>query len=161
MHFTPKDWSFAYFKFLGVGKLILEGLSNRRCRWHRRKIYVLCVYFSVINFNFNTTKIPAFGCRWSVFRRCQWYCQSLKIRDKDLSPVSLTPAIKFLPVLMTLLNSLSPVPLTPVINIHSRISPRIFKKFKMAPTEYLGALGALIHEKTWSRKSPCKVSLWG
>ncbi len=29
----PKDWSFAYFSFLGVGKLILAGLSNRRCRW--------------------------------------------------------------------------------------------------------------------------------
>ncbi len=29
MHFTPKDWSFAYFKFLGVGNLILAGLSNR------------------------------------------------------------------------------------------------------------------------------------
>ncbi len=24
MHFTTKDWSFAYFSFLGVGKLILE-----------------------------------------------------------------------------------------------------------------------------------------
>ncbi len=39
MHFTPKGWSFAYFSFLGVGKLTLAGLSNRRCRWHRRKIY--------------------------------------------------------------------------------------------------------------------------
>ncbi len=27
MHFTPKDWSFAYFSYLGVGKLILAGLS--------------------------------------------------------------------------------------------------------------------------------------
>ncbi len=26
MHFTPKDWSFAYFSILGVGKLILAGL---------------------------------------------------------------------------------------------------------------------------------------
>ncbi len=26
MHFTPKDWIFAYFKFFGVGKLILAGL---------------------------------------------------------------------------------------------------------------------------------------
>ncbi len=29
MHLTPKDWSFAYFSFLGVDKLILAGLSNR------------------------------------------------------------------------------------------------------------------------------------
>ncbi len=32
VHFTPKDLSFAYFSFLGEGKLILAGLSNRRCR---------------------------------------------------------------------------------------------------------------------------------
>ena len=31
MHFTSKDWSFAYFAFLGLGKLILAGLSNCRC----------------------------------------------------------------------------------------------------------------------------------
>jgi hypothetical protein len=36
VHFTPKDWIFAYFSFLGVGKLILAGLYIRRCRWHRR-----------------------------------------------------------------------------------------------------------------------------
>ncbi len=28
VHFTPKDWSFAYFSFLSVVKLILAGLSN-------------------------------------------------------------------------------------------------------------------------------------
>ncbi len=27
MHFTPKDWIFAYFSFLGEGKLKLAGLS--------------------------------------------------------------------------------------------------------------------------------------
>jgi hypothetical protein len=32
VHFTPKDRRFAYFSSLGVGKLILAGLSNRRCR---------------------------------------------------------------------------------------------------------------------------------
>jgi hypothetical protein len=46
------------------------------------------------------------------------------------------------------LKSLSPVLLTPAINIHSRISPRIFEKFKTGPMEYLGAWGTLIHEKT-------------
>jgi hypothetical protein len=55
----------------------------------------------------------------------------------NFSPVSLTP-----------LNSLSAVSLTPAINIHSQISPRIFKKIKTAPMEYLGAWGTLIHEKT-------------
>ncbi len=92
MHFTPKDWSFAYFSFLGVGKLLLAEFSNHRCRWHRQ----------------------------------------------NLSVVSLTP-----------LNSLSPVSLTPVININSRISPRIFEK---APMEYLGAWGTLIHEKNLKSK---------
>ncbi len=28
MHFIPKDWIFAYFSFLGVGKLILAGLAG-------------------------------------------------------------------------------------------------------------------------------------
>jgi hypothetical protein len=32
VHITPKDLSFASFSFLGVGKLILAGLSYRRCR---------------------------------------------------------------------------------------------------------------------------------
>jgi hypothetical protein len=32
VHFTPKDCIFAYFSFLGEGKLILAGLSIRRGR---------------------------------------------------------------------------------------------------------------------------------
>ncbi len=28
MHFTPKDWIFAYFSFSGEGKLILAGLVD-------------------------------------------------------------------------------------------------------------------------------------
>jgi hypothetical protein len=32
VHFTPKDRSFVYFSFSGVGKLILAGLSNHRRR---------------------------------------------------------------------------------------------------------------------------------
>jgi len=45
-------------------------------------------------------------------------------------------------------NSLSPVLLTPVINIQSR-TPRIFEKFKTPPMEYSGAQWTLIHTKTW------------
>ncbi len=45
--------------------------------------------------------------RWEIYRRYQRHRRSLKIRDKDYSPVSLTPV-----------NSLSPV-----INIHSRNGP--------------------------------------
>ncbi len=59
VHFTPKwpkDWSFAYLSFLGVGKLILTWLSNRRFRWHRRKIYQRCRWH-----------------RWTIFRLCRWH----------------------------------------------------------------------------------------
>ncbi len=58
VHFTPKDWIFAYFIFLGEGKLILAGLFIRRCRWHRRKICRRCRWH-----------------RWTVFRRCRWHRQ--------------------------------------------------------------------------------------
>ena len=36
--------------------VILAGLSNRRCRWHRRIIYQRCRWH-----------------RWTVFQRCRWY----------------------------------------------------------------------------------------
>jgi hypothetical protein len=49
-----------------------------------------------------------------------WSPVSLKIRDKD---------------------SLSPVSLTLVINIHSRISPRIFEIIQNRPNGILGCLG--------------------
>ncbi len=78
VHFTTKDWIFAYFSFLGEGKLILAGLSIRRCRWHRQKIYR--------------------WCRWH-----RWTEQILGLlvishryqrhRGKMLSPVSTTPPI--------------------------------------------------------------------
>ncbi len=64
MHFTSKDLSFAYFSFLGVGKLILAGLSNRRCRWHRRKIYQRCRWHW-----------------WKIFRQCRWHRWSKLIRE--------------------------------------------------------------------------------
>ncbi len=71
--------------------------------------------------------------------------------------MSLTPAINFSPVSLTPLNSFAPVSLTPVININSRISPRIFEKFKTAPMEYLGAWGTLIHEKKLRSKISCQT----
>jgi hypothetical protein len=37
VHFTSKDKIFANFSFLGVGKLILAGLSYRRCQRHDKK----------------------------------------------------------------------------------------------------------------------------
>ncbi len=43
-------------------------------------------------------------------------------------------------------DGLSPASLTPVINIHSWISPRIFEKILKGPMEYLGARGTMIHE---------------
>ncbi len=49
-------WIFAYFSLLGVGKLILAGLSIRRCRWHCRKIYLRCCWH-----------------RWTVFWWCRWH----------------------------------------------------------------------------------------
>jgi hypothetical protein len=60
-------------------------------------------------------------------------------------------------VSLTPLNSFSPVLLTPVININSRISPRIFEKIQTAPMEYLGAWGTLIHEKKLTSKISCQT----
>ncbi len=51
------------------------------------------------------------------------------------------------------LNSLSPVSLTPVININSRISPRIFEKIQKG----LGAWGTLIYEKNLKSKISCQT----
>ncbi len=55
--------------------------------------------------------------------------------------MSTTTAINFSPVSLTPLNSFSPVSLTPVININSRISPRIFEKIQNGPNGILGGLG--------------------
>jgi hypothetical protein len=52
-----------------------------------------------------------------------------------------TPVINFWLVPLTLLNSLSPVLLTPAINIHSRISPQIFEKIQNSPNGIPGGPG--------------------
>jgi hypothetical protein len=56
---------------------------------------------------------------------------------------------KFFAGVIAPLNSLLPVSLTPAINIHSRISPRIFEKIQNGPNGILGGLG-----DTDSRKKP-------
>jgi hypothetical protein len=61
------------------------------------------------------------------------------------------------PVLLIPMNSLLPVLLTPVINIHSRISPQILEKFEMAPMEYFLSWGTLIHEKNFMSKIVCQA----
>jgi hypothetical protein len=49
--------------------------------------------------------------------------------------------------------------LIPAINIHWRISPRIFEKVQSGPMEYLGAWGTLIHEKNLKSKISCQTPL--
>ncbi len=58
-------------------------------------------------------------------------------------------------------DSWSPVSLTPLINIHSQLSQRIFKKIRIDPFGMLRGLGTLIHEeeKNWSRKSRVRLPL--
>ncbi len=80
-----------------------------------------------------STAIIVHRCRCHrryINRRYKRHWRSLKIHDKDQSPVSLTPAINF-----------SPVSLTPVINIHSQISLRIFEKIQNGPNGILGGPG--------------------
>jgi hypothetical protein len=54
---------------------------------------------------------------------------------------------------------LSPVLLTPLINIHSRLSPQILKKFETIPMGYSGALGTLNYEKNLKSKISCQTPL--
>jgi hypothetical protein len=70
--------------------------------------------------------------------------ESMKIREKAWSPVSLT-----------LVNILSPVSMIPAIHTKLGISPWVFdSKFEMEPTEYSGDRGKLIiFRKNWSRNS--------
>jgi hypothetical protein len=51
----------------------------------------------------------------------------------------------------------SPVSLTPLINIHSRISPRFSKKFEMVLMGYSGARGTLIYENNPMSKISCQT----
>ncbi len=84
--------------------------------------------------------------------------------------VSLTPAknfrlfgyfpvtrLNFSLVSLTPLNSLLPVSLTPAINIHSRISPRIFEKIQNGPNGILGGLGDTDSGKNLKTKISCQA----
>ncbi len=67
---------------------------------------------------------------------------------------------KFFANSLTPLNSLSPVSLTPVININLRISQRIFEKIQKGSNGILGGLGDTDSwKKTWSRKSRVRLPL--
>ncbi len=56
-------------------------------------------------------------------------------------------------------SSLPPLPTALVLHLELRISLQIFPKIWNSPNRILRGLGKLIHEKTWSKKSPCTVSL--
>ncbi len=122
MQFTPKDWIFAYFSFLGVGKLILAGLYIRR---------VVDTAEKFIGGDVDTGEQFFGGVIDTVdknFRPFGYFRPVSTI--KNLSPVSLTS-----------LNSLLPVLFTPAININSQISPRIFEKIQNDPNGILMGLG--------------------
>jgi hypothetical protein len=52
---------------------------------------------------------------------------------------------------------LSPVSLAPLINIHSRISPRIFEQIRNVIMRYTGARGTLIHDKKLEADKTLKI----
>ncbi len=60
---------------------------------------------------------------------------------KNLPPVSLTPGANLLPASTTLVANLPSVPLTPLVHIDLRISPRVFEKILICPNGILGGLG--------------------
>ncbi len=55
----------------------------------------------------------------------------------NLPPVSLIPAAILPPVTLTPVSNLPPVSLIPVVHLDSRISPRIFEKFRNGLTGIL------------------------
>jgi hypothetical protein len=56
------------------------------------------------------------------------------------------------------MDSLSPVSLTPVINILREYLLEFSKTFETAPMEYLGARGTMIHEKNLKSKISCQTT---
>ncbi len=170
MHFTPKDWSFAYFSFLGLGKLILAGLSNRWCPWHRRKIFRPCRWHQSttppINFRL-------FGYFWSISTPLgKTVIAGVNDTGDNCSPVSLSPVIKIkinlLPVsrtpaitenpwqrLMTPAINLSPVSWTAYSFVN--ISANFRKKSKRLQWNTWGPGGHWFMKKTWSRKSRVRL----
>ncbi len=83
----------------------------------------------------------------------------MKIQVKVCSSMPTTPAINLSLVSLTLVNSLSPVSLTSVINTKVQISLRIFEKIWNCLIRILRGRRKLIHEKTWSYKSRVRLPL--
>jgi hypothetical protein len=97
------------------------------------------------------------------------------VTSDNCSPVLLTPVINLLPVSTTLAITENPGQglIAGVIDTaeqlmagvvdtgdkrsYLNISANFAKKFKMAPMEYLGAWGALIHEKNVKSKISCQA----
>ena len=84
--------------------------------------------------------------------------------NECLSQVSTTPAIICSAVSMTPVKNLFhnfslflPVSLTPLMNIHSQISLRIFEKIWNGPNGILRARGTLIYEKNLMSKISCQT----
>jgi hypothetical protein len=75
--------------------------------------------------------------------------------------VSLTPVINLPQVLFAPPNSLLLVSLTPLINIHLRLSLQIFEKVETILMGYSGAQGTLFHEKNRSCNSFVRLPLNG
>ncbi len=73
------------------------------------------------------------------------------------SPVSLTQPKNLSPMSLTPSNSLSPVLLTPLINIHSRLSWRIFEKSRNDPNVLLRGPGDTDSWKKLRSKISCQT----
>jgi hypothetical protein len=63
----------------------------------------------------------------------------------------------FLKILSQNFYLFSPVSLTPLTNIHLRLSPRIFEKIRNDPIGYSEARGTLIYEKKLKSKISCQT----
>ncbi len=114
-----------------------------RCRWYGRKIYHRCCCHRPWMLNL----LPD-----------QRHRRLLKIRDKDKSLVTLTLVINLSVVLLTQPNSLSPVSLSSLINIHSRLSPQIFEKSSNDPNGILRGSGDIDSWKKLKSKISCQTS---
>jgi hypothetical protein len=116
VHFTPKDWIFAFFIFWWWQANIGRTLSVSSLTPPKNLSAVSLTplnSFSVVSLT-PAINFRPFGYFWPI----------------NFSPVSLTP-----------LNSFSPVLFTLAININSRLSPRIFEKIQNGPNGILMGLG--------------------
>ncbi len=90
-------------------------------------------------------------CRWhpwEIYRWNQRHRRSLKIRVKDYSPVSLSPAMNLSAVSLTPVNSLSPMSLTGDEHSFANISANFRKNSKRPPGNTCGPGGQWFMKKT-------------